>query len=59
VRQYRGATWEKELKLEGAVLIRRLAWTVYKHVKVSQVVIVRYRADTRDSAFALDHTRVK
>jgi len=45
---HRVIVWKKELKLEGAVLIRRLAWAVYKHVKVSQVVIVRDRADARD-----------
>lgn len=51
------ATWKKELKLEGAVLVRRLAWTINKHVEVPEIVIVRDGADARDSVFTSDTTR--
>jgi hypothetical protein len=50
------ATWKKEFELEGAILVRRLAWAVYEHVKVSQIIIVRDRADARNSVFASDHS---
>jgi hypothetical protein len=49
------ATWKEELEFEGAILVRRLAWAIYKHVKVSEVVVVRDRADARNSVFALDN----
>jgi hypothetical protein len=51
------ATWKEKFELEGAILVRRLAWAVYKHVKVSQIVVVRDRADARHSVFALGHSK--
>lgn len=51
-----GATWKKQLKLEGAILVGRLAWAVNEHVEVSEIVIVRNGADARDSVFTLGTT---
>ena len=53
------ATWKKELELEGAILVRRLAWAVYKHVKVSQIIVVRNRADARDAVIVLGHSKAE
>ena len=53
------ATWKKELELEGAILVRRLAWAVYQYIKVSQIVVVRNRADARNSILALGHNKAE